>query len=161
MFNKLASVKPAKTNIEDGVYNAILIAVEEGQRTKFNNPDEKEDVYKFRFLVIGPEYQDAELVKIVRKPTVLAPPEGNRRVSGLYDLLCQLAGRELTADDLKQTDEMIDDIKGRQVVYKLTVVVKESGWADIAKIKRVGPLVNPVKVPVVVTTQKDDDEVPF
>lgn len=160
MFNKLAAAKPNTTTIEDGVYNAILVAVEEGQRAKFNSPDEKEDIFKFRFLVIGPEYQDAELVKIVRKPAVLAPPEGNRRASGLYELLCQLAGRELTAKELKQTDEMIADIQERQVVYKLTVVVKESGWADIAKIKRVGPLVNPTKAPVVVTAQEDDEELP-
>ncbi len=156
MFNKLATAKVNKPNIEDGVYNAILVAVEEGQRVKFNTPDEKEDIFKFRFLIIGPENQDTELVKIVRKPAILAPPEGNRRPSGLYDLLCDLAGRELTAQDLKTADEMIAEIQELQVVYRLLVTVKDSGWADIAGIKRIGPLGKPEKAPVVVNAEDNE-----
>lgn len=157
MFNKLVNIK-TRVRIEDGVYNAILVSVEEGTRTKYNNPGEKEEVFKFRFLVIGPDHQDTELIKIVRKPTVLTPPEGTRRASGLYELLCQLAGRELTQDDLKQADEMVETSIRNQVVFRLTVITKESGWVDVVKVKRGNPLVAGVKQDA---PSQEDSNVPF
>jgi hypothetical protein len=152
----LAPQEPERRNRPRKEYPAVegqviaqFVSVKEAQQKTFDDrhlPWEqaaKDDVLRFTFIVLREDKDESKgygrPVSIqVRKPRYIGKAAPGKNTSNAYKTLCRLLnnGKDLTDEQLRDLENLVNQLETDQPQYYLLVETTESGWVNVEKIMK-------------------------